>query len=194
MTITVQPFIGNIFSRLNQPLFPTVNHEPLTSPFFPTAFTPSAGPTLLIEETNSKSHHYPDQCQVCQPCVRYWDLANVGDQTHLSFFEMVACSSFLPNGRWTTMETIFQFLTKTCSISPDRFWATRFGGGDVLGCGPFPEDTVAIDILHHLGIPDSRIVDVAGVEGFVANSMEPIGGYRCELYVDLGPRQQSCTQ
>ena len=197
MTVTPQPFhpfIGSVFSYQSQPLFPAVNHEPLSSPFFPTAFTPSAGPTLLIEEINSKSQHYPDHCQVCQPCVRYWDLANVGDQTHLSFFEMVACSSFLPDGRWTTMETIFQFLTQTCSISPDRFWATRFGGGEVLGCGPFPDDTVAIDILHDLGIPDSRIVDVAGVEGFVANSMEPIGGYRCELYVDLGPRQQSCTQ
>ncbi|MEB3300673.1 MAG: alanine--tRNA ligase-related protein [Cyanobacteriota bacterium] len=194
MTITIEPFIGSVFSHQSQALFPKVPHEPLTSPFFRTAFTPSAGPTLLIDEINSKSHRYPDLCHVCQPCVRYWDLPNVGDKTHLSFFEMVACSSFLPNGRWTTMEHIFKFLTTTCSIPPDRFWATRFGGGNVLGCGPFPEDTVAIDILHHLDIPDSRIVDVAGVEGFVANSMEPIGGYRCELYVDLGTQNLTCNQ
>lgn len=193
MTITLQPFIGSIFSELSASHFPKVNHEPLTSPFFPTSFTPSAGPTLLIDQINFRSHRYPDQCHVCQPCVRYWDLPNVGDKTHLSFFEMVACSSFQPNGRWTTMQTIFHFLTKTCSIHPNRFWATRFGGGDVLGCGPFPEDTTATDILHQLDLPDSRIVDVAGVEGFVANSMEPIGGYRCELYVDLGPQQKTCT-
>jgi alanyl-tRNA synthetase len=193
MTLANQSAISNHFADLNQLSFPKVAHEPLTSLFFPTAFTTSAGPTLLIEELTSQTHRYPDHCQVCQPCVRYWDLDNVSDSSHLSFFEMVACSSFLRDGRWTTIEHVFKFLTKDCSIPIDRFWATRFQGGKVLDCGPFAEDAVALDILHHLGIPDSRIVDVAGVEGFVANSMEPIGGYRCELYVDLGPQKTTCA-
>lgn len=184
--------IEGLYSSAFHDTFPRVPHEPLSSSFFPTAFTPSAGPSILIDELECHTHRYPNLCHVCQPCLRYWDLENVSDSSHLSFFEMVACSSFLPDGRWTTMQSIFQFLTRDCGIAAERFWATRFRGGHVMGCGPFDADIVALDILRDLGFADSQIVAVDGVDGFVANTMEPIGGYRCELYVDIGPTNPGC--
>ena len=169
-----------------------VPRDSLLSIFFPTSFTMSGGPNLLIDEIERGQHTYPDQCWVCQPCLRYWDIKNVGDPTHLSFFEMVACSSFLPDGRFTTIKHIVDFLTKKCGIPLSSIYATVFEGGKVFECGPFTRDELGINILQSLGIESDHIYMVDRSDGFVANESEPIGGYKVELYIDL--TGQACNQ
>jgi alanyl-tRNA synthetase len=172
---------------------PLVPRDSLLSPFFKTSFTMSGGPNLLIDEITQGKHTYPDRCWVCQPCLRYWDIENVGDPTHLSFFEMVACSSFLPDGRFTTIKHILGFLTQKCGISLSSIYATVFEGGEVFGCGPFAKDEGGINILQSLGIELNHISMVDRSDGFVANQSEPIGGYKVELYIDL-TGQANCNQ
>ena len=167
-----------------------VPRDSLLSKFFPTSFTMSGGPNLLISEIEIGRHTYPDQCWVCQPCLRYWDIKNVGDPTHLSFFEMVACSSFRPDGRRETIKHIVDFLTQKCGIPLSSIYATVFEGGKVFECGPFTKDELGIEILQSLGIEYIYMVDRS--DGFVANESEPIGGYKVELYIDL--TGQACNQ
>jgi alanyl-tRNA synthetase len=184
--------ILEFFKKYSDPWGQLVLRDSLLSEFFPKSFTMSGGPNLLISEIEQGQHTYPDQCWVCQPCLRYWDIENVGDPTHLSFFEMVACSSFRPNGRRETIKHIVDFLTQTCGIPLSRIYATVFEGGKVFECGPFAEDELGIEILRSLGIDLDHIYMVDRRDGFVANESEPVGGYKVELYIDL--TGQACNQ
>lgn len=182
--------ILELFKEYSDQWGPLVTRDSLLSKFFPRSFTMSGGPNLLISEIKRGQHTYPDQCWVCQPCLRYWDINNVGDPTHLSFFEMVACSSFRPDGRRETIKHIVDFLTQKCGIPLSSIYATVFEGGKVFECGPFTKDELGIEILQSLGINHIYMVDRS--DGFVANESEPIGGYKVELYIDL--TGQACNQ
>jgi alanyl-tRNA synthetase len=175
----------DMFLHRSEAEFPRVPAESLLSNFFPTSFVSSAGPAILLEHLDDESHAPdPPRCKVLQPCVRYWDLPNVGDNTHLSFFEMVACASFESDGRAKTLTAITSFLSQDCGIVPGRLWATYFHGGTVNNHGNFPIDRDALDFWKNFGISETQIVAVDGSEGFVANQSEPVGGYRTELYVE----------
>ena len=114
-----------------------------------------------------------------QPCLRTSDIEEVGDETHLTYFEMLGHFSFGDYFKKDAIEWGWNFITKELSVSLDRVNATYFGGDDDL-----PADAESLEILKNY-LPADRIEG----RGREDNFWGPIGeegpcGPNIEFYVD----------
>jgi len=73
-----------------------------------------------------------------QKCFRTSDIDEVGDESHLTFFEMLGHFSFGEYFKKETIEWTYELLTKIFDISPDRISATVFVGDDNI---PFDQES-----------------------------------------------------
>ena len=117
-----------------------------------------------------------------QKCFRTTDLDEVGDLSHLTFFEMLGNFSF---GDYFKVEAITwarELVQDVIGIEPDRVWATVYEGSPGV-----PRDEEAADIWADLGHPRERIA-YAGADNFWG----PTGdsgpcGPTTELHINLRP-------
>ncbi|MBX4200548.1 alanine--tRNA ligase [Candidatus Parcubacteria bacterium] len=87
-----------------------------------------------------------------QKCVRTGDIDEVGDDTHLTFFEMLGNWSL---GDYWKKESIiwsFEFLTKELNIPMERLAVSCFKGDENA-----PKDEESSEIWKSLGIAEDRI-------------------------------------
>lgn len=88
-----------------------------------------------------------------QPCVRTPDIEEVGDESHLTMFEMLGNFAF--RGEYFKREAIeyaWLFLTKDMQIPKDRLAVTVFAGDDDV-----PMDKESEQIWLDVGVPKERI-------------------------------------
>lgn len=152
---------------------------PLVSKYFPSSFVISAGPDLGDEYYNLA--HNKENFMLLQPCARYWDVKDIGDGRHLSFFEMSAINDFGFHGRKRVIQLFLDFFVKKLGISLDNLCATYFEGGVISKKYFEKEDNEFKEIIAEIA-PKIDIYKVDAHEGFVANSMEPFGGTKVEFY------------
>ncbi|NCF75526.1 MAG: hypothetical protein GWO87_03510 [Xanthomonadaceae bacterium] len=160
--------------------------EKLISPVFPTTFTMSGGPDLAYKFWRGDKGLLGNQI-VNQPCIRHWDIDLTGDKKHLSFFNMFVADSIDGYSREKIVSHFYEFFTEYIHLNPSNFYASYFGGGNIQGTY-FPPDEELRKIWQSLGISPSKIIsfsDKYGMEAFVANTVEPVGGPRGELFYDL---------
>ena len=160
--------------------------ELLVSPIFKTTFTLSGGPNLAFNylegDKSLRGNHY-----IHQPCIRHWDSPQVGDGKHLSFFNMLVTTSIEGFDRKTVFTHHLDYIKNHLGFDLNKIYATYFGGGDIKGM-EFEADLEAKNIWLKLGIPENHIIvckDKNLMEAFVANSVEPVGGYRSELFYNI---------
>lgn len=163
--------------------FPQIEAEPLISPVFKDSFTNSAGPTVAIDILQKKIQKN-NAISVIQPCIRYWDIENVGDDRHLSYFNMIAIASFNVDERFYIINTILDFLVEDCKIEFDKLYATYCKGGLLPNSNLIDADIEGKNFLERMGFTNDHIIGVTPDDGFVANKVEPIGGYKIEIYFD----------
>lgn len=168
--------------------------EKLISPIFPTTFTMSGGPDLAYKFWQGDKSLLGNQI-VNQPCIRHWDIELTGDRKHLSFFNMFVADSIGGFSRKEIISHFYEFFTEYLHLDPKRFFASYFGGGNIKGTY-FPPDEEMKEIWQSLNIDPKKIIPFGGeygMEAFVANTIEPVGGPRAELFYDLRDRQTPVT-
>lgn len=137
-------------------------------------------------ELNAKKNFGSLNVVSVQKCFRTTDIDEVGDKTHLTFFEMLGNFSFgLPGqGGYFKREAIlwaYEYVTQVLKISTERIMVTVFQGDKEV-----PKDEESFDIWHkEVGIPKERIK----LSGRQDNFWGPTGdegpcGPTTEIYVD----------
>jgi alanyl-tRNA synthetase len=117
-------------------------------------------------------------CSV-QKCFRTSDIDEVGDKTHLTFFQMMGHFSFGDYFKKETIAWTFQILTDIFKINPDRITARVFEGSETV-----PFDKESFEIWSEF-IPEERIKKGPKEDNFwgpVGNE-GPCGACN-EVYVD----------
>jgi len=84
-----------------------------------------------------------------QKCIRTGDIEEVGDSSHLTFFEMLGNFSFGGYGRYEAIKYAYEFITKEMSL--DISYVTFYKGS-----GTVPRDEESEKIWKEIGVKDIR--------------------------------------
>jgi alanyl-tRNA synthetase len=150
----------------------------------PTVLFTTAGMHPLVPYLLGEKHPAGNRLVDYQKCIRTGDIDEVGDVSHLTFFEMLGNWSLGEYFKEEAIRMSFEFLTSSSwlNIPAERLSVTVFAGdGDV------PPDDESAAIWKSLGIPAERIYFL----GREHNWWGPAGetgpcGPDTEMFVDTG--------
>jgi len=112
----------------------------------------TAGMQPLIPYLLGKEHPKGKRLVNVQRCVRTGDIEEVGDDYHLTVFEMLGNWSLGDYFKKETIEMSFEFLTKELGIPKSKLAVTVHKGNENV-----PMDIQAVEAWKALGIDESRI-------------------------------------
>ncbi len=107
----------------------------------PTVLFTTAGMHPLVPYLLGEPHPMGKRLADAQKCVRTGDIDEVGDNRHLTFFEMMGNWSLGDYFKKEAIEWSYGFLTKVCGIAPQRLSVTVFAGDSDA---PRDDESVAI--------------------------------------------------
>ncbi len=115
----------------------------------------TAGMQPLVPYLMGAKHPSGTRLASVQKCVRTGDIEDIGDNRHLTFFEMLGNWSLGDYFKEESIAWSYEFLTDKnvgLGLDPARLYITCFEGDDNA-----PRDTESADIWIKSGIPESRI-------------------------------------
>jgi len=118
----------------------------------PTVLFTTAGMHPLVPFLLGQKHPLGKRLVDVQKCIRTGDIDSVGDDTHLTFFEMLGNWSLGDYFKKEAIEMSFNFITKEIKIPLERFAVTVFEGDKDA-----PKDEESAKIWQNLGIENERI-------------------------------------
>jgi len=118
----------------------------------PTVLFTTAGMHPLVPFLLGESHPSGRRLVNFQRCIRTNDIEEVGDSSHLTFFEMLGNWSLGDYFKPESLRWSFEFLTQVLQIDARRLAVTVFAGDEDA-----PRDEESARIWRELGIPDERI-------------------------------------
>lgn len=120
----------------------------------PTVLFTTAGMHPLVPYLLGEPHPQGKRLANFQKCIRTGDIDEVGDDTHLTFFEMLGNWSLGDYFKKEAIEWSFEFLTseKWLGIPIEKLAVSVFKGDDDA-----PRDEEAAGIWKELGVPEHRI-------------------------------------
>lgn len=125
---------------------------PLVPENDPTVLFTTAGMHPLVPYLLGEPHPAGRRLTDVQRCVRTQDIDEVGDASHLTFFEMLGNWSLGDYFKEGAITMSFTFLTKVLGIPLSRLAVTCFAGD-----ADAPKDEESAAIWRKLGIPAERI-------------------------------------
>ncbi|MFB7326207.1 MULTISPECIES: alanine--tRNA ligase-related protein [unclassified Streptomyces] len=125
----------------------------LPSPGDPVLFTTS-GMHPLIPYLEGRPHPLGRRLVNVQRCLRTTDLDEVGDDTHLTVFEMLGTWSLDDYDGPQSLDWGYGLLTEGFGIDPGLLHATVFGGDDRSG-----PDTTSLELWQEHGVPVELTVE-----------------------------------
>ena len=148
----------------------------------PSVLFTTAGMHPLVPYLLGEPHPQGRRLVNVQRCLRTDDIDEVGDEAHLTFFEMLGNWSLGDYFKEEAIQLSHEFLTEHLGIEPERLWITVFAGDDDA-----PRDEVAADIWKSLGIPEERIYYLSKKENWwgPAGQTGPCGP-DTEMFYDVG--------
>jgi alanyl-tRNA synthetase len=118
----------------------------------PSVLFTTAGMHPLVPYLMGESHPLGKRLVSCQKCLRTGDIDEVGDKSHLTFFEMLGNWSLNDYFKKESIGFSHEFLTKVLNIPQEKIAVTCFAGDETA-----PRDTESAKIWSDLGYPDERI-------------------------------------
>ncbi len=152
----------------------------------PTVLLTTAGMQQFITYFTGQEKPPTPRAASAQKCMRAGgkqnDIEEVGDDTHLTFFEMMGNFSFGDYFKKEAIEWGWELLTEEYGISPDRLWITIFEGDEDA-----PEDLEAKEHWMDVGVPEHKIFGLPKSENWWGPPGEtgPCGPCS-EVYYDYG--------
>jgi alanyl-tRNA synthetase len=156
----------------------------------PTALFTSAGMQPLVPYLLGEPHPAGRRLVDAQACLRTNDIDEVGDSSHLTFFEMLGNWSLGDYFKSESLAWSYEFLTGVLGLPAQRLSVTVFAGDGVT-----PRDDDSIAIWQRLGMATERIYALPKTD----NWWGPIGrngpcGPDSEIFYDTGRRDHPGCQ
>jgi alanyl-tRNA synthetase len=149
----------------------------------PSVLFTTAGMHPLVPFLMGEPHPAGKRLVNYQKCVRTDDIAEVGDDVHLTFFEMLGNWSLGDYWKADAIQMSYEFLTEHLGIEHDRIHVTCFEGDQDA-----PKDVEAADIWKAVGIPDSHMTFLPKADNWwgPAGATGPCGP-DTEMFYDMNP-------
>ncbi len=119
----------------------------------PTVLFTTAGMHPLVPFLLGEKHAAGKRLVNVQKCIRTGDIEEVGDETHLTFFEMLGNWSLGDYFKEEAIEMSYEFLTGVLKLPIERLGISCFKGDKDAS-----KDTVSAKKWESLNIPKERIV------------------------------------
>jgi len=154
----------------------------------PTVLFTTAGMHPLVPYIMGEPHPSGKRLVSVQKCIRTGDIEEVGNLSHLTFFEMLGNWSLGDYFKEEAIKMSFEFLTKVLRIDKSKIYITCFKGDKDA-----PKDTESSKIWTELGIPKKRIFFLPKKD----NWWGPPGltgpcGPDTEIFIDTG--KEKCSK
>jgi len=122
----------------------------------PTVLFNTAGMQPLVPYLSGAKHPSGTRLVDAQKCIRTGDIDEVGDNTHLTFFEMMGNWSLGDYFKHESIEYSWEFLTaqQWLNIPVDKLAVTVFAGEPENN---IPRDEESVEIWKSLGVPEHKI-------------------------------------
>jgi alanyl-tRNA synthetase len=171
-------FLGFFEERGHRP-YPSASLIPHNDP---TVLLTTAGMQQFITYFTGQDRPPTPRATSAQKCFRTQDIEEVGDESHLTFFEMLGNFSFGDYFKEEAIDWAWEFLTEDLGIPSERLWITIFEGD-----GDAPEDLEAKVLWMNVGVPEHKIFGLPKSENWWGPPGEsgPCGPCS-EIYYDYG--------
>ena len=147
----------------------------------PSVLFNTAGMQPLVPYLLGEKHPSGTRLTDYQKCVRTNDIDEVGDNRHLTYFEMLGNWSLGDYFKEESIQMSFDFLTKELQIPVEKLSVTVFAGDD--DC---PRDEVAAECWKKAGILDGHIYYYGKDDNWWIAGEEGPCGPDTEMFYDTG--------
>ena len=147
----------------------------------PSVLFTTAGMQPLVPYLLGEKHPEGKRLTDYQKCVRTNDIDEVGDNRHLTYFEMLGNWSLGDYFKDESIAMSFEFLTKELGIPVEKLYVTCFAGDE--DC---PRDEVAANAWKKAGIPEDHIYYYGKEDNWWIAGEEGPCGPDTEMFYDTG--------
>ena len=147
----------------------------------PSVLFTTAGMQPLVPYLLGEKHPEGVRLVDYQKCVRTNDIDEVGDNRHLTYFEMLGNWSLGDYFKEESIAMSYEFLTKELGIPNEKLSVTCFAGDE--DCG---RDTVSFECWKKAGIPEERIYFFGKEDNWWIAGEEGPCGPDTEIFYDTG--------
>ena len=168
----------NYFKKHGHAVIPS---SPLIPENDPSVLFTTAGMQPLVPYLLGEKHPEGKRLTDYQKCLRTNDIDEVGDNRHLTYFEMLGNWSLGDYFKEESIAMSFEFLTKELQIPADKISVTCFAGDE--DC---PRDEVTAKCWKKAGIPEDRIYYFGKDDNWWIAGEEGPCGPDTEMFYDTG--------
>ncbi len=174
------------FEKRGHKIIPSASLVPENDP---SVLFNTAGMQPLMPYLLGKDHPQGTRLVNYQKCLRTVDLDEIGDNTHLTFFEMLGNWSLGDYFKDDAIKWSYEFLTngdnnlegdKGLGLDVSRLYITVFGGSDDV-----ERDMESVEIWKSLGIPEHRIYYKSSKSNWWSAGLNSPAGPSTEMFYDL---------
>ena len=168
----------NFFKKHGHAVIPSA---PLIPENDPSVLFTTAGMQPLVPYLLGEKHPSGTRLTDYQKCLRTNDIEEVGDNRHLTYFEMLGNWSLGDYFKEESIQMSFDFLTKELQIPVEKLSVTVFAGDK--DC---PRDEVAAECWKKAGILDGHIYYYGKDDNWWIAGEEGPCGQDTEMFYDTG--------